>query len=168
MISLVLVVALASAASAGFVPTYGVPVAGVPYAHHVVPAVASTVHHAPTVSKATHVTRYQSVHPGVPHTVAKVSTYTPAATAVHTAVHGAVPTAVVGAPVHHVPGYTYLPRYSHRVDAHPLTYRYAYGLSPYGLHYGYGPYGYTTLVKHCQKLTSTASKEGDHDGGHVK
>ncbi|XP_077536140.1 uncharacterized protein LOC144148479 [Haemaphysalis longicornis] len=149
-LTLVLVVALASAAYAGFVPTYGVPVAGVPYAHHVVPAVASTVHHAPTVSKATHVTRYQSVHPAVPHTVAKVSTYTPAATAVHTAVHAPVATAVVGAPVHHVPGYTYLPRYSHRVDAHPLTYRYAYGLSPYGLHYGYGPYGYTTLVKHCK------------------
>ncbi|KAL1424850.1 hypothetical protein MTO96_019717 [Rhipicephalus appendiculatus] len=111
------------------------------------PAVATTLHHAPAVSKATRVVSYQSAYPGVPHTVAKVSSYTPAATAVHTvhasvpaavvhhapayAVHAAVPATVAGV-VHHAPSYTYgsYPAgysYGHRYDYHPV--RYAYGVT---------------------------------------
>ncbi|XP_077508450.1 uncharacterized protein LOC144119783 [Amblyomma americanum] len=39
--------------------------------------------------------------------------------------------------------------YSHRVDAHPVRVRYVYGLSPYGLNYGYGldAFGYPVLKK---------------------
>ncbi|KAL3197310.1 hypothetical protein MRX96_044959 [Rhipicephalus microplus] len=62
---------------------------------------AATVHNAPYVSKATRVVSYQSAYPGVPHTVTKVSSYTPAATAVHI-VHASVSTAVV----HHTPAFT--------------------------------------------------------------
>ncbi|KAH7957793.1 hypothetical protein HPB52_022675 [Rhipicephalus sanguineus] len=111
------------------------------------PAVATTVHHVPAVSKATRVVSYQSAYPGVPHTVAKVSSYTPAATAVHTvhasvptavvhhapsyAVHAAVPATVAGV-VHHAPSYTYgyYPdhySYGPRYDYHPV--RYAYGVT---------------------------------------
>ncbi|XP_077508439.1 uncharacterized protein LOC144119771 [Amblyomma americanum] len=153
-----LLLALASSAFGGFVSTYGVPVAGyhavpaVSGVYAAAPAVSTAFHHAPAVSKATRVTSFQTVHPGVPHTVARVSTYTPAAAAVHT-VHASAPAAVVGA-VHHVPAYSYgyLPArysYSHRYDAHPLRYRYGYGLTPYGLNYGYGldTYGYSSVFK---------------------
>ncbi|XP_075746072.1 uncharacterized protein LOC142803823 [Rhipicephalus microplus] len=64
------------------------------------PAVATTIHHAPAVSEASRAVSYRSGHPGVPHTIAKASSYTPAVTAVHT-VHSSVPTAVV----HHAPAY---------------------------------------------------------------
>ncbi|KAK8762657.1 hypothetical protein V5799_026076 [Amblyomma americanum] len=163
-----LLLALASSAFAGFVSTYGVPVAGyhaVPAVSRVyaaAPAVSTAFHHAPAVSKATRVTSFQTVQPGVPHTVARVSTYTPAAAAVHT-VHASAPAAVVGA-VHHVPAYSYgyLPArysYSHRYDAHPLRYRYGYGLTPYGLNYGYGlnTYGYVAPFKKCDVIKGHVS-----------
>ncbi|KAK8762660.1 hypothetical protein V5799_026079 [Amblyomma americanum] len=160
---LCLVIGLASAAIAGNVAIHGVPVASVAttYHHHAVvpapyvaaaalPAVSTAYHHAPAVSKATRVTSFETVRPGVPHTLAKVSTYSPAAATVHT-VHSSVPTAVVGA-VHPVHAYTYLPRYSHRYDAHPLRYRHVYGLTPYGLNYGYGlaSLGYVIPIKKCE------------------
>ncbi|KAL1424851.1 hypothetical protein MTO96_019718 [Rhipicephalus appendiculatus] len=123
-----LLVALATLAYGDSVATIGVPVAHAPY---VAPVVSTAVHHAPTVSEASHVTSYETVHPGVPHTVARVSSYTPTTAAVHT-VHASIPAAVTGAV--HVPGYTYLPRYSHRYDPQPI--RYTYGATPYGVTYG--------------------------------
>ncbi|KAH6930056.1 hypothetical protein HPB50_008482 [Hyalomma asiaticum] len=127
-----LLLGVASGAFAGLVAVPAVPAVTKVYTAPVVaaPAVATTVHHAPAVSKATRVVSYQSTHPGVPHTVAKVSTYTPAATAVHT-VHAAVPSTVAHV-VHHVPSYTYgyyPARYSygHRYDYHPV--RYVYGVT---------------------------------------
>ncbi|KAL1424849.1 hypothetical protein MTO96_019716 [Rhipicephalus appendiculatus] len=114
------------------------------------PALATTVHHTPAVSKATRVTSYRT-QPAVPHTVAKVSTYTPA---VHT-VHASVPSTVSGV-VHGVPayGYGYYPSrytYSHPYGYHPLGYGYTHGLMPYGLNYGYGLNGvsYVTPIKKC-------------------
>ncbi|XP_037565141.1 cuticle protein 64-like [Dermacentor silvarum] len=157
-------------AFAGHVPSHSVPVAAVATTYHhsvvaaptyvaaAVPAVSTTVHHAPAVSKATRVTSYQTTQPGVPHTVAKVSTYIPAATAVHT-VHASVPTAVTGV-LQHAPAYAYgyYPArysYSHRYNYHPLPYGYVHGLSPYGLNYGYGlgAFGYATPVKKCESTT---------------
>ncbi|XP_075744485.1 uncharacterized protein LOC142803253 [Rhipicephalus microplus] len=142
MISLILVIATASTAFASHVPTHAVPVAAVPstYHHVVVPAPTYVANAVPAVSHATRVTSYQTTQPGVPRTVAKVSTYTPAATAVHTA-HASVPTAVASV-VHHAPAYNYgyYPvhyGYTHRYNYHPLIYGYVHGLSPYGLSYGY-------------------------------
>ncbi|XP_077508448.1 uncharacterized protein LOC144119781 [Amblyomma americanum] len=72
------------------------------------------------------------------------------ATPVATAVHHVVP---VKPTVHNVAtpfGYrTTGVSYSHRVDAHPVRVRYVYGLSPYGLNYGYGlgAFGYPILKK---------------------
>ncbi|XP_037565142.1 calphotin-like [Dermacentor silvarum] len=111
-----LVIALASAAFGDSVATIGVPVAGLAAARYVAPVVSTAVHHAPTLSEASRVTSFETARPGVPHTVAKVSSYTPAA--IHT-VHTSIPTTVTGAV--HVPGYTYLPRYSHRYDAGVAT-----------------------------------------------
>ncbi|XP_054931964.1 uncharacterized protein [Dermacentor andersoni] len=152
-------VALATIASAGFVPAGGyqaVPayanVYGAPTTYVAAAPAVSTVHHTPAVSKATRVTSYSTNYPGVPHTVAKVSTYTPAATAVHS-VHASVPTAVGGV-VHPVPsyGYGHYPArysYGHPYGYRPLGYGYAHGLVPHGLSYGYGlnPFGYVTPVK---------------------
>ncbi|XP_077507665.1 uncharacterized protein LOC144118686 [Amblyomma americanum] len=153
-----LLLALASGAFAGFVSTYGVPVAGyhrVPAASTVYaasPVLSSPFHIPPPVSRATRVTSFQTVQPGVPHTLSRVSTYTPATTSLHT-VHASAPAELVGA-VNHVPAYSYgyIPArysYSHRHDAHPLRYHYGYGLTPYGLNYGYGldTYGYVTPLK---------------------
>ncbi|XP_054931949.1 uncharacterized protein [Dermacentor andersoni] len=129
-----IVLAIASGAFAGFVAVPAVPAVTKVYTAPVVavPAVSTTVHHAPAVSKASRVVSYQSIHPGVPHTLAKVSTYTPAATAVHT-VHASVPTAVTGL-VHHVPAYSYgyYPAgysYGHRYDYHPHPVRYVHGVA---------------------------------------
>ncbi|XP_054931932.1 uncharacterized protein [Dermacentor andersoni] len=164
MTTLFLVIAMVGTACAGHIPTHAVPVASLATTYHhsivaapayvaaAVPAVSTTVHHTPAVSKATRVTSYQTTQPGVPHTVAKVSTYTPAATAVHT-VHASVPTAVTGV-VHPAPAYTYgyYPArysYAHRYGYHPLRYGYVHGLTPYGLNYGYGldAFGYVSPVK---------------------
>ncbi|KAH7958552.1 hypothetical protein HPB49_002537 [Dermacentor silvarum] len=132
-----IVVALACTAFADLVPTYAVPVAPV------LPVATSTVHHTPAVSKATRVTSYETVQQGVPHTLAKVSTYTPAETTVHT-VHGTVPTAVTTGAVH-VPTYSYLPRYSFPFHGHPLRYPYVYGFGPYG-----PSYSHVVTVKECE------------------
>ncbi|XP_070389403.1 adhesive plaque matrix protein-like [Dermacentor albipictus] len=105
------IIALASAAFGHSVTTIGVPVTGLAAAPYVAPIVSTAVHHAPTLSEASRLTSFEAARPGVPHTVARVSSYTPAA--IQT-VHASVPTAVTGAV--HVPGYTYLPRYSHRYD----------------------------------------------------
>ncbi|XP_050043738.1 uncharacterized protein [Dermacentor andersoni] len=105
------IIALASAAFGHSVATIGVPATGLAADPYVAPVVSTAVHHAPTLSEASRVTSFETARPGVPHTVARVSSYTPAG--VH-AVHASVPTAVTGAV--HVPGYTYLPRYSHRYD----------------------------------------------------
>ncbi|XP_037514936.1 cuticle protein 65-like [Rhipicephalus sanguineus] len=153
-------VALATSASAGFVPVAGyqavpeytkVYAAPTAYVAAPAPALSTTVHHTPAVSKATRVTSYRTTHPVVPQTVAKVSTYTPA---VHT-VHASVPSTVSGV-VHGVPayGYGYYPTrytYGHPYGYHPLGYGYAHGLMPYGLNYGYGLNGvsYVTPVKKC-------------------
>ncbi|XP_077508442.1 uncharacterized protein LOC144119776 [Amblyomma americanum] len=84
------------------------------------------------------------------HTVSTVH-----ATPVATAVHHVVP---VKPTVHNVAtpfGYrTTGVSYSHRVDAHPVRVPYVYGLSPYGLNYGYGlnALGYTTFLKKCDQF----------------
>ncbi|XP_077508443.1 uncharacterized protein LOC144119777 [Amblyomma americanum] len=99
---------------------------------------------------AAYVPTYGVAVPGYP-TVRTVSTVhtAPVATAV-TAVHGAVS---VTPTVHNMAtpyGYrTTGVSYSHRVNAHPVRVPYVYGLSQYGLNYGYGlnALGYTTFLK---------------------
>ncbi|XP_049520738.1 uncharacterized protein LOC125944371 [Dermacentor silvarum] len=118
---LCLLAALLANAMAVYVPTYGVPVAGYPTA---------------TVAG----------YPGVPAVTSVHAT--PVATL--QTVHQAVP---VSPTVHNVAtpyGYrTTGVSYSHRVDAHPVRARYAYGLAPYGYGYGYGlgAYGYPTVLQ---------------------
>ncbi|KAK8762650.1 hypothetical protein V5799_026085 [Amblyomma americanum] len=97
---------------------------------------------------AVYVTTYGVPVAGYP-TVRTVSTVHATLVAT-TAVHHMVP---VKPAVHNVAtpfGYrTTGVSYSHRVDAHPLRVRYVYGLSPYGLNYGYelGAFGYPILKK---------------------
>nr|XP_054931925.1 uncharacterized protein LOC129387203 [Dermacentor andersoni] len=129
MIAFCILVALAGTTFADLVPTYAVRVAPV------LPVATSTIHHTPAVSKATRVTSYETVQQGVPHTLSKVSTYTPAETTVHT-VHGTAPTAVTTGAVH-VPTYSYLPHYNVPFHGHPLPYHNVYGLGPYGLSYSH-------------------------------
>lgn len=127
-----ILIALASTAFGGFVGTY----VSAPYAYrpvpvtyskvyttgHVVAPAVTTVHHTPVVSKVSSVHSYHTQHP-VPVPVAKYSTYTsPVVTSVHT-----VPAVATG-------------------YAHVPVYGYGYGLSPYGLNYGYG-LGYVPLLK---------------------
>ncbi|XP_054931494.2 uncharacterized protein [Dermacentor andersoni] len=83
-------------------------------------------------------------------TVPAVSTLHAAPVAALQTVHRTVP---VTPTVHNVAtpyGYrTTGVSYSHRVDAHPVKLRYVYGLTPYGLNYGYGldAFGFPTVLK---------------------
>ncbi|KAL3206401.1 hypothetical protein MRX96_040091 [Rhipicephalus microplus] len=83
-------------------------------------------------------------------TVPAVATVHAAPVAAVQTVHRAVPATRI---VHNVAtpfGYrTTGVSYSHRVDAHPVKLRYVYGLTPYGLNYGYGldAFGYPTVLK---------------------
>nr|XP_054931907.1 uncharacterized protein LOC129387188 [Dermacentor andersoni] len=118
---LCLVAALLGNAMAVYIPTYGVPAAGYPG----VPVAGYSGVPAVTSVHAAPVAALQTVHQGVPVSPTVHNVATP---------YGYRTTGV---------------SYSHRVDAHPVRARYAYGLTPYGVDYGYGlgAYGYPTVLK---------------------
>ncbi|XP_077508441.1 uncharacterized protein LOC144119774 [Amblyomma americanum] len=96
-----------------------VPTYGVPVAGYPTVRTVSTLHTAPVAAAVTAVHRVEQVNPVV-HNVATPFGYRTTGVS-----------------------------YSHRVDAHPVRVPYVYGLSPYGLNYGYGlnALGYTTFLK---------------------